>query len=458
MNRTVVIDIPGLSKSVIGTHTPFLQKYISENHLTLIHPTLPAVTTTMQSCFITGKYPVDHGIVGNGWYDREETEIKFWKQSNKLVRSEKIWEAAKKLDPSFTCSKMFWWYNMYSGADYSVTPRPQYHADGVKQPDCYSHPAHLRDDLQKELGTFPLFNFWGPRTNIKSSKWIADASMFVEKKHSPTLTLIYLPHLDYCLQKFGNDFEKIGKDLSEIDQLCKELISFYEARGVKIILLSEYGISPVNNPIHINRILRKEGLLSIRKERHYELLDPGASEAFAVADHQVAHIYLNNPTVKEKVMNVLGKIKGIKFVFDEEGKKLNHLNHERSGDLVAVADPESWFTYYYWEDENFVPDFAKTVEIHKKPGYDPLELFMDKNPFIKLKAGYKLLRKKIGLRYLMDVISLDPTLIKGSHGSVDVAKEYYPLFISKEPLNKNEIEAPDVYNIIWKHLFDKRTT
>lgn len=454
MNKTVVINIAGLSKSVIGDHTPFLKKYISENELTLIKPATPAVTTTMQSCYVTGKHPNEHGIVGNGWYDRDDCEIKFWKQSNKLVKGYKIWEMAKKADPSFTCSKMFWWYNMYSGADYSVTPRPQYHADGGKAADCYSYPAQLRDDLQKQLGTFPLFNFWGPGTSIKSSQWIADASMIVEEKHDPTLTLIYLPHLDYCLQKYGIDFNKVGNDLKEIDTLCKDLISFYESRGAKIILLSEYGICNVKESIPINRILRNEGLLNVRKERNYELLDPGASKAFAVADHQIAHVYLNDPSVKQKVIDILNKTKGVKQVLDEHEKKLHRLNHERCGDLVAIAEPENWFSYYYWQDDEHAPDFAKTVDIHKKPGYDPLEMFMEQKPFIKVKAGYKLLRKKLGLRYLMDVIPLDAQLVRGSHGSPNISKEYYPVLISKNYITNDVVEAPDVYSIIWQHLFD----
>lgn len=162
MNKTVVIDIVGLSANLIGEHTPFLSEYVKSRHTTPIKPVLPAVTTTSQSCYVTGKWPSEHGIVANGWYDREDAEMKFWKQSNKLVKAEKIWEAAKRHDPSFTCSKMFWWYNMYSTADFSVTPRPQYHADGVKAPDCYTYPASLRDELQQDLGQFPLFNFWGP--------------------------------------------------------------------------------------------------------------------------------------------------------------------------------------------------------------------------------------------------------------------------------------------------------
>lgn len=453
MNKTVVIDIVALSANLIGEHTPFLTEYLKKRHLTPIKPVLPAVTTTSQSTYLTGKWPAENGIVGNGWYDREDSEVKFWKQSNKLVRGEKIWEAAKKLDPAFTCSKMFWWYNMYSSADFSVTPRPQYHADGVKAPDCYAYPPELRDELQTELGQFPLFNFWGPNANIKSTQWIADASMSVEKRHNPTLTLIYLPHLDYCLQKFGPDFSKISKELGEIDEVIAKLVQFYEARNAKIILLSEYGINPVNNPIHINRILRNEGLISVRTERWYELLDPGVSKAFAVSDHQIAHIYLNDPSVKERVITLLQKTPGIDLVLDRDAQKAHHIDHERSGDIVIVARPDSWFTYYYWLDDAKAPDYAHLVDIHRKPGYDPVEMFMDpKNPFIKLRAGYKLARKLLGFRYLMDVIPLDATLVKGSHGSVTVSKEYYPVCITDEAQEQAELKAIDVYDVIWKHL------
>lgn len=454
MKKTVVIDVVGLSTSVIGEYTPFIKKYLSEHQLTHIKPVFPAVTTTSQSCYVTGKFPDAHGIVGNGWYDREDNEHKFWKQSNKIVKAEKIWEAAKRKNPNFTCSKMFWWYNMYSSADYTVTPRPQYHADGVKAPDCYSQPADLRDKLQADLGTFPLFSFWGPNANIKSSKWIADASVWVDKAHDPTLTLIYLPHLDYCLQKFGVDFSKIHKELGEVDKLVEDLVNHYKAQHANIIILSEYGINTVNNPIHINRILRENGLISVRVERDYELLDAGISKAFAIADHQIAHIYINDPSEKARVKSILENTKGIALVLDEEGKKEHHLNHERSGDLVVMADADSWFTYYYWLDDAKAPDYARLVDIHRKPGYDPVEMFMNPaNPFIKLRAAYKLARKLLGFRYLMDVIPLDATLVKGSHGGINIGKEYYPILISDQKIGDGEIIATDVYDVIWKALF-----
>jgi len=447
MNKTVVIDIVGLSSSVIGQHTPFLQQYIAQKHISTIEPLLPAVTTAVQSTYLTGKFPSDTGIVGNGWYDHADSEVKFWKQSNKLVQGEKIWDKAKKEDPSFTCANMFWWYNMYSSADYSVTPRPNYLADGRKLPDCYSHPAELRDHLQNKLGQFPLFQFWGPGANIKSTQWIADAAMENEELHNPTLTLIYLPHLDYCLQKFGPDLAKIGKELQEIDGVVEQLVTFYQNKGARIILLSEYGIAPVNNPIHLNRILREHGLLQIRTERGLELLDAGASKAFAVADHQIAHIYINDKVVTEKVKVLLQGIPDVELVLDKAEQVKHHINHERSGDLVLMAAEKSWFTYYFWLDDAKAPDYARSVDIHKKPGYDPVEMFMTS----KLRAGYKLLRKKAGLRYVMDVIPLDANLIKGSHGRIGVPEAYKPIIITDNNDIKN-INATDVFDIIWQHL------
>jgi len=453
MQKTVVIDVVGLSESIISEHTPFLKSFIKKNHLSKIKPVLPAVTTTSQSCYVTGKYPSSHGIVGNGWYDRIDSEVKFWKQSNHLVGSTKIWDEGKKKDSTFTCAKMFWWYNMYSSADYSVTPRPQYHADGVKAPDCYSNPPELRDELQAALGTFPLFNFWGPNANIKSTQWIADASIWVDKKYNPTLNLIYLPHLDYCLQKFGVNFNKISKELSEIDRVLQQLIEHFQATNANIILLSEYGINNVSEPIHLNRILRKHDCIAIRKEQGLELLDAGASKAFAVSDHQIAHIYVKNPGDKKEVKKILEAIPGVAQVLDSQEIEAHHLTHERTGDFVLIADTDKWFTYYYWLDDAKAPDFARCVEIFKKPGYDPVEMFMDpKNPLIKLRAGYKLARKLTGFRYLMDVIPLDATLVKGSHGSPYCSKEFYPVFISNKA-TKSEIEPTDVYKLILNSIF-----
>lgn len=448
MHKTVVIDIVGLSTSVMGDKMPFLKQYCATRHMQTVEPMLPAVTTAVQSTYLTGKWPSETGIVGNGWYDKSECEIKFWKQSNSLVQAEKIWERAKKEDPNFTCAQMFWWYNMYAAADYSVTPRPNYLADGRKIPDCYSYPASLRDELQEKLGQFPLFNFWGPGANIKSTKWIADASIYTDQRYDPTLTLIYLPHLDYCLQKFGPDKEMIREELVALDGVLKDLITYYEEKKARVILLSEYGIMPVTEAIHINRLLRNKSWIGIREERGLELLDAGASKVFAVADHQVAHVYVNDKSLLPQVKSYLQEIPGIARILDREEQKKFHIDHERAGDLVLVAQGDRWFSYYFWLDDSKAPDYARSVDIHKKPGYDPVEMFMTS----KLRAGWKLLRKKVGLRYVMDVIPLDTSLIKGSHGSVDIEDKYKPVLITANPPNKAVLKGTDVYGEIWETL------
>ncbi|MBD2206667.1 alkaline phosphatase family protein [Calothrix sp. FACHB-1219] len=455
MQKTVVINVVGLSPNLIGENTPFLSAWAAKGQILPIKPILPAVTCSVQATYLTGKLPNEHGIVANGWYFRDDCEIKFWRQSNKLVQSPKIWEIAKSIDPDFTCANLFWWYNMYSSVDYAITPRPMYPADGRKLPDIYTYPANIRDSIQSDLGQFPLFNFWGPNTSIVSSEWIANSAKWIEERYKPTLTLIYLPHLDYCLQKYGQDKQQIQKDVQEIDAVCGDLINYYQARNTQVIILSEYGITPVSQAVDLNRILRNNGLITVREELGRELLDAGASIAFAVADHQIAHVYVNDPVYIPKVRDLLEKTEGVAQVLDEEGKQAYHLNHPRSGELVAIARSDAWFTYYYWLDDAKAPDFARTVDIHRKPGYDPVELFLDPQlKFPKLKIASKLLQKKLGFRYLMDVIPLDASLVRGSHGCVTNSPSEGPIFISQQThlMNEELIYATDVCSLILQHL------
>ena len=266
MQPLLVLNIVGLTPSLLDSgHMPRLHSLAQNGAMRPIAALTPAVTCTMQSTFLTGEPPDKHGIVGNGWYFHELHEVRFWHQSNRLVSGEKVWEVGKKRDPRFTCANLFWWYNMYSSVDYSVTPRPIYKADGRKIPDCYSAPSSLRDELTRELGPFPLFQFWGPGSSIASSRWIADAARYVMDKHNPTLSLVYLPHLDYSLQSHGPDSAKITEDLSAIDNVSAQLIEWAQSHSRQIIVLSEYGITPVSNPIHVNRALREAGLLAIRE-------------------------------------------------------------------------------------------------------------------------------------------------------------------------------------------------
>ncbi|RJR32369.1 MAG: alkaline phosphatase family protein [Desulfobacteraceae bacterium] len=453
MNRTVVLNVAALTRSLLGEKTANLRSLLSES--ANIGGMLPAVTCPVQSTYLTGKPPSEHGIVANGWYFRDLAEIAFWKQSNRLVQSEKIWETARRRNPSFTCANLFWWYNMATSADWSVTPKPIYCADGRKLPDCYSSPIALRTEFTRDFGPFPLFHFWGPGTSIRSSEWIANAAVRIEEKYRPTLHLIYLPHLDYVLQKVGPGGD-IENDLVEIDSLCGRLISFFRQRGCRIIVLSEYGIVPVNRAVHPNRVLREAGFLEVKVDLDREYLDPIRSPAFSVSDHQISHVYVNNPSSVGAVRAVLEKVRGIELVMGEEEKRSCGLAHERSGDLILVAEKDAWFSYYYWVEDGRAPDYARTVNIHAKPGYDPCELFLDPSiPFPKLQIGWTILKRRLGSRALLEVIPLDSDLVKGSHGRIPANEDGGPIFMTTEPrfLNGGSIEAVDVFGLILDHVF-----
>lgn len=424
--RVAVLNIVGLSKSLLGANAPGMTAFAEKHGLQTYKPAFPALTTTAQSSILTGTPPEKHGIVANGWYDRESAEVRFWKQSNHIVHGEKIWDTLrcdlKATHPNFTCAKLFWWYNMYSSADFTITPRPLYPADGSKHFDVHTQPMGMRDEIKADLGPFPFPAFWGPAAGIASSEWIAASAKWVEEKHQPTLSLVYLPHLDYCLQKDGPSASNIPNEVRAIDRVVTDLIAFYESRNIRVLLLSEYGISPVDQPIHLNRLFRDKGWLSIKNELGRETLDYGGCKAFAVADHQVAHIYINDPAIQNEVRDLLEKTPGIDEIRDR--------NHDRAGDLVAIAKPNAWFTYYFWKDDAVAPDFARTIDIHRKPGYDPCELFID--PAIccpKLKIAKFLLKKRLGIRGLLQVIPLDAKLVKGSHGRDDVPDSEKPVFI-----------------------------
>jgi predicted AlkP superfamily pyrophosphatase or phosphodiesterase len=456
MRQTLVLDVVGLTPKLLP-HAPVLSALARQGEMRPLQTITPAVTCSVQSTFTTGLLPRGHGCVANGWYFRDLAEVWLWRQSNALVAGEKIWDAAKRRDPAFTCAKLFWWYNMYAAVDFAVTPRPQYPADGRKLPDVHSFPGELRDELQQLFGTFPLFNFWGPRADMTSSSWILRASEHIWKTRKPTLSLVYVPHLDYDLQRYGPDFPGAAAQVAAVDAACAPLVEAAQKAGAAIIVLSEYGITPVRGPVHINRALRQAGLLNIRNETMGEQLDAGASEAFAVADHQIAHVYVKRPERVAEVAALLAKLDGVEAVWAAAEKHAHGLDHPRSGEIVVVSRADRWFTYYHWLDDDRAPDFARTVDIHKKPGYDPVELLVD--PKISVPAatvGWKLAKRKLGFRSLLDVISLDASIVKGSHGRITDDPADGPLFISSEPAllpPGAALEATAVKSTILRHVF-----
>jgi len=463
MKRTVVLNVVGLSESLLGAAMPRITEFVKAGAKAAITPAFPAVTCTAQANYLTGLPPERHGVVANGWYNRELSEVHFWKQSNHLVRGRKLWDELRELHPNFTCAKLFWWFNMYSTADYSITPRPAYPADGRKVFDIYTWPYSIREEIKRDLGEFPFATFWGPaagRTTGAGSadaatRWIAESAKWIENRHSPSLSLVYLPHLDYNLQRLGPAHADIPRDARLADTIVGELIAFFQKRAVEVILLSEYGITPADLPVQINRLLRSQGWLTVKNELGLEMPDFGASKAFAVSDHQIAHIYLNDSSIKNEVRRILEEEPGISKVLDSPEKTACGIDHPRSGDLIAVANENAWFTYHYWFEDRLAPDFARCVDIHRKPGYDPLELFLDpKIKAVKLKILRRLLQKKLGFRMLMDVIPLDATLVKGSHGAPTASALHQPFLSTARAdlLHQTRLDSLDVYHVIKRHL------
>ncbi|MFE6761235.1 alkaline phosphatase family protein [Streptomyces sp. NPDC057689] len=429
----LVLDVVGLTPRLLD-HMPHLKALGQSGTRAPLGTVLPAVTCAAQSTFLTGTTPAEHGIVANGWYFRELGDVLLWRQHNGLVAGDRLWDAARRAHPGYTVANICWWYAMGADTDYTVTPRPVYYADGRKEPDCYTRPPALHDELTGKLGTFPLFHFWGPGADLVSSQWIIDATRHILDTRHPDLALCYLPHLDYDLQRYGPDDPRAFRAAADLDRAVAPLLDDARREGRTVVALSEYGITRVDRPVDINRALRRAGLLEVHTQDGMEYLDPMASRAFAVADHQIAHVYVRRPEDLEAAREALAGLPGIDLLLDDEGKKAHGLDHPRSGELVAVADPDAWFTYYYWLDDDRAPDFAQLVEIHRKPGYDPVELFMDpEDPYVRVKAATAIARKKLGMRYRLAVVPLDPSPIRGSHGRLPPSDEEGPLILCSTP-------------------------
>jgi predicted AlkP superfamily pyrophosphatase or phosphodiesterase len=410
--KVLVLNVVGLTPALLQ-HAPRLRALGPPAPLT---PPLPAVTCTSQATMLTGLSPKEHGIVGNGWYFRDLNEILFWRQSNRLVQGTKVWEEFRG-----KTANLFWWFNMATTAAISVTPRPAYFADGRKLPDVYSDPPELGRELQQRHGPFPLFRFWGPLAGIESTRWIASAAIDVIRGHDPDLTLVYLPHLDYDLQRNPAGIEA---QVRAVDAEAARILG--AAPRHKVLAVSEYGITPVRGALHPNRVLREKGLLEVIDNPVGELLDPARSRAFAVCDHQIAHVYTRDVAAARRALDGLGE-------FVEPA-------HPRAGELVLVAPKDRWFAYPYWLDDARAPDFARTVDIHRKPGYDPCELFCAKS---RASIAWTLLKKKLGFRALLETTPLDASIVRGSHGRLPDDPADGPLMIGDgdRPRAMSEVKA-----------------
>ncbi|MBC8327386.1 MAG: alkaline phosphatase family protein [Planctomycetes bacterium] len=436
MRRFLVLDVVALTPKLLHSGSmPRLAAFARGRAERPLTPSLPAVTCTGQADMLCGVPPAAHGAVANGWYYRDLAEVWLWRQSVRLLDAPTIFDRWRRERPGAVTAQLFWWWNLPSAAGLSVTPRPTYYADGRKGPDVQSNPPELRARLQRRLGDFPLFHFWGPGADLRSTRWIVDATLDVLREERPELTLSYLPHLDYDLQRFGPDGPQARRAAAEVDAEAGRLIDFAAVEGIEVVVVSEYGIESVSQAAFPNRALREAGLLAVHPARNGALLDPGGSRAFAVCDHQCAQVYVADPADLEPVRGVLQALPGVAEVVDRDGMRRIGLAHPRCGELLLVAAPGWWFAYPYWSGGDQEPDFARTVDIHRKPGYDPCELFLDPaKALLKPRLALKLLAKKLGFRAVLDVIPLDPGLVQGSHGRPPTDPDQGPVWIGPPDL------------------------
>ena len=437
MQPIVLINAVGLTPRLLE-HAPRLKAVAAAGWVTDMPEVLPAVTCTAQATILTGELPNAHGIVANGWLFHSTNEVRFWQQCNRLIQAEPLYETArvraKARNKEFKSAKLFWWFNQGAAVDISVTPKPHYAANGNKAFGVSGTPAGLAEGLERALGTFPFPAFWGPMAGAKSTQWIARAAANVVQFSKPTLTLVYLPHLDYDPQRFGPSGCDMAKCVRELDDACAPLLDAAHALGAQVWVVSEYGHCDVSRPVYLNRALREAGLLEARRGPFGEQLDLYASRAFAVADHQLAHVYVRDAEDVARVRAVLAGVPGVAEVYAGEDRAAVHLNHRRSGDLVALSEPDAWFAYPFWLDDRLAPDYARAVAIHHKPGFDPCELFFDPELwFPKLHSARRLIQKKLGFRTTFDVVPLDARIVRGSHGLAAADPRDRPILIGHGP-------------------------
>jgi predicted AlkP superfamily pyrophosphatase or phosphodiesterase len=400
-DHVILLSIPGL-RAVDIARMPNVQQLTANGDKAPLVPSFPAVTWPVQANMLTGKLPRHHGVTANGFYWRDKQEVEMWTAWNEKIQAPQIWDILHEHNAALTSAVWFPMLSKGCGADYICMPAPIHNPDGSESLWCYTKPTAMYGALRDMFGHFPLKHFWGPLANIQSSAWIADSAAYAMQQYKPNFFFIYLPHLDYAAQRSGPDSPAALKAVEELDTVIGKLIASaqtaYGSANVLWLIAGEYAITPVDHVSYPNRVLREAGLLQVRVEEGLEYLDLENSQAWALVDHQFSHVYVknNNSQVIEQVVNLFATHAGMAEVLvgEERGKYL--LDHERSGEVILISTPNSWQAYYWWLDNALAPKFARTVDIHAKPGYDPVELHFD---------------------FATKSIPLDATLIKGSHGA-----------------------------------------
>jgi len=414
MRKLLLLNVAALSPSEITGHTPTLAALANAGSLSALRAPFPALTCTSHATMFTGTLPAEHGIVGNGWYDREHAKVFMWNRSAHHVRGETLWDAARARVPQFKAANLFWRFVADSECQLQVTERPVYWSSGRKSFDFFTQPTDLHARLVQALGKFPFPQFWGPFAGIASTEWILLATAQVMEQDDPDLLMAYAPYLDYEAQRHGPNSHQAQDALARMDSALAVILAKARSLGRDVALVSDYGFAQVERPVYINRVLRGSGFMSIEAAANGDQIAYGVSRAFAVCDNQVAHVYVANPDDIESVQTLLRGTPGIADVLDREAQASHHIDHPRAGELLAVADTDAWFAFPYWLDEQRAPDFADCIAIFDKGGFDPCELLPRPGVFGKPYIAMRLAQKLARLAVPFDVINPDATLIRGA--------------------------------------------
>jgi hypothetical protein len=412
----ILLSVPGLRKQDLAL-MPNLSELVSKGDCADLVPSFPGVTCTVQANMTTGLMPNEHGVIANGFFYRDTNQIEMWISPNSCIQKPQLWDLIHKHNPNLTAAAWFGLHTIGAGADVICWPAPKHNPDGTESIWCYSKPEPLYPELMKKLGHFPLHHFWGPFANIKSTEWIVNSAIIAAEKFRPNLFYAYLSHLDYTAQKDGPDSPSAIQAVRELDNQIGKLIDgfekVYDGTNLLWLVASEYVITPVSHVTYPNRVLREAGLLSVRIESGKEHLDFANSKAWAMVDHQFSHVFVKDhePSAIQKVRKLFDGHEGISEVLSHNELSRYELDHTLSGDVVLISSPESWQAYYWWLDDAVAPPFARTVDIHQKPGYDPVEMFWD-----GVNKG----------------IPLDATLVKGSHGAPARSADQRGVLLSSE--------------------------
>ena len=453
MRPLFILNVAALSPQEIGEDTPHLLDLAERGSLRPLEAPEPALTSVSHATMITGLSPRDHGVVANGWYDPRYAKIMNWNRSDHVVSGEKLWEAARRRDPQVRSANLFWRFCTHATCDLTLTERPTYFANGRKGADVYSSDPDFKSQVVAKHGAFPFFHFWGPKAGMPSSAWISEVARGLIQAQEHQLILCYAPGLDYEGQRFGPKSNQAREALRRGDALFGALIKDAQEAGYDVAVVSDYGFTEVHRPIFLNRVLRRAGMLTVEPAVNGELLEPGASRAFAVSDNQAAHIYIRDPNDVEIVARLLSEVDGVSEVLDASASEA--LGHSRSGRLLAIAEPDAWFAYPYWLDDDQAPDFARCVDIFNKPGFDPCEMFLREGLGGVLHAAKRFAQLKLGIRAPFDVISTRYDRVRGARNiRPQTPEEGATLITSWRQSQADSISMSELSDLWLARMFD----